>query len=151
MKFPSVKKISSLELVLFALFVLYLIFPVTTPAFLIPYINTNISIGMIIILCIYLLFYMTPILGVLSIFVAYELLRRSSTGLVRGKVPMVRHTPSQPKKDAEMKKMNPTVEVSLEENVIQEMAPIGKSSKLEEYVETSFKPVQEKIEGASMV
>ena len=64
---------------------------------------------------------------------------------------MVRHTPSQPKKDADMKKMNPTVEVSLEENVIQEMAPIGKTSKIEEYVETSFKPVQEKIEGASMV
>lgn len=151
MKLPSMNKISLVEMIVFAVFVLYLIFPVTTPAVLIPYINTNISIGLIIILCIYMLFYMTPVLGVLSIFVAYELLRRSSTGIVRGKVPMVLHTPSQPKKDAEMKNMNPAPEVTLEEKVIQEMAPVGKMSKIEEYVETSFKPIQEKIEGASMV
>ena len=151
MKFPSIKSVSPLELVLFVVFLLYLIFPIPTPAFLIQYINTNLSIGLIIIITLYMLFYTTPILGVLSIFVAYELLRRSSNGLVRPKVPLVRHTPSQPRKDKEMKEFNPTVEVTLEEQVINSMAPVGKSPVLGEIIESAFKPVQDKIDGASMV
>ena len=151
MKFPSINSVSPLELVLFVVFLLYLIFPIPTPAFLIQYINTNLSIGLIIIITLYMLFYTTPILGVLSIFVAYELLRRSSNGLVRPKVPLVRHTPSQPRKDKEMKEFNPTVEVTLEEQVINSMAPVGKSPVLGEIIESAFKPVQDKIDGASMV
>jgi hypothetical protein len=152
MKFPSIQKVSPMEVVLFVLFLLYLIFPIPTPAFMIPYINTNISLGLVVILTLYLFFYTTPILGVLAIFVAYELLRRSSNGLVRTKVPMVRHTPTQPKKDAEMKAMNPAKDVSLEESIINTMAPVGKNaSELGNYVETSFKPVHDKIDGASMI
>jgi|UniRef100_A0A6C0CPS1 hypothetical protein len=151
MKFPSINKVSPLELVLFVVFILYLIFPIPTPAILVPYVNTNISLGAIVILTLYMFLYTTPILGVLSIFVAYELLRRSSNGLVRTKVPMVRHTPSQPKKDQDMKNLNPPKETTLEETIIQQMAPIGKNSVVEKYVETSFKPVHDKISGASMV
>lgn len=151
MKLPSIGSVSPIELVLFVLFLLYLLFPVPTPAMVIPYINTNLGIGMIIIIALYMLFYTTPILGVLTLFVAYELLRRSSNGLVRSKVPLVRHTPSQPRKDKEMKKMNPTVEVTLEEEVVNKMAPVGKSSAVGEMVQSSFKPIQETVEGASMV
>ena len=151
MKFPSIHKVSPLEIVLFVIFVLYLIFPIPTPGVLIPYVNTNISLGLVIILTLYMLFYTTPILGVLTIFVAYELLRRSSQITVRSKVPMVRHTPSQPKKDREMKKMNPSKETSLEEEIIRTMAPVGKGSVVEEYVQTAFKPVHDKISGASMI
>jgi len=141
---------SPLEIVLFVVFLLYLLFPIPTPAFLIKYVNTNISIALIVIIALYMLFYTTPILGVLTIFVAYELLRRSSNGLSRAKVPIVRHTPSQPKKDMEMKKMNPTVEVTLEEEVINKMAPVGKSTVSEKVVGSSYKPVNNKLEGASM-
>ena len=151
MKFPSINKVSPLELVLFVVFILYLIFPIPTPAIVVPYVNTNISLGAIVILTLYMFLYTTPILGVLSIFVAYELLRRSSNGHVRTKVPMVRHTPSQPKKDKDMKNLNPPKETTLEETIIQQMAPIGKSSVAEKYVETTFKPVHDKISGASMV
>lgn len=151
MKFPSIHKVSSLEIALFVIFVLYLIFPIPTPAILIPYVNTNISLGIVIILTLYMLFYTTPILGVLTIFVAYELLRRSSQIAVRPKVPMVRHTPSQPKKDKEMKDMNPPKEMTLEEEIIRTMAPVGKGTVIEEYVQTSFKPVHDKMNGASMI
>jgi hypothetical protein len=151
MKFPSINKVSPLELVLFVVFILYLIFPIPTPAIVVPYVNTNISLGAIVILTLYMFLYTTPILGVLSIFVAYELLRRSSNGHVRTKVPMVRHTPSQPKKDKDMKNLNPPKETTLEETIIQQMAPIGKNSVAEKYVETTFKPVHDKISGASMV
>lgn len=151
MKFPSITSVPPLEVALFVIFILYLIFPIPTPAFLIKYINGNIGIAVIIIVTLYMLFYTTPILGVLTIFVAYELLRRSNNGLSRAKVPMVRHTASQPKKDAEMAKMNPTVEVTLEEEVIGQMAPVGKSSVPEKVVGSTFKPVQDTIAGASML
>lgn len=151
MKFPSINKVSPLEIVLFAVFVLYLIFPISTPAVLVPYVNTNISLAVIIILTMYMFFYTTPILGVLTIFVAYELLRRSSNGIMRSKVPMVRHTPSQPKKDIEMKKMNPPKTTSLEEEIISTMAPVGRSSVVEEHIQTGFKPIQDKIDGGSMI
>jgi hypothetical protein len=98
-----------------------------------------------------MLLYTTPILGVLTLIVAYELLRRSSNGLVRPKVPLVRHTPSQPRKDKEMAQLNPTKEISLEEEVVNQMAPVGQSPVLGEVLDTPFKPRQEKLEGVSAV
>ena len=149
LKFPSIHSISPLEIVLFAVFVLYLIFPVPTPSFLIQYINSNISIALIIILTFYMLFYTTPILAILTVFVAYELLRRSHNGLVSKGV--TRHSPSQWKKDAEMRKMNPPILKTLEEEVISTMAPVGKGSALYVSETSSFKPTQDKIAGASMI
>ena len=151
MKVPSIQKISPIEMVLFVAFILYLIFPIPTPAPIIPYINTSFTIGVIIIFTIYLLFYTTPILGVLSLFVAYELLHRSSNGFVLGKVPMVRHTPTQPKKDLQMQNMNPKQEVTLEEDIVQSMAPIGKNTGENSFINTAFKPLQENIDGASLI
>ena len=151
MKFPSINSVSPLEVVLFVVFLLYLIFPIPTPAFLIPYVNTNLGIAVIVILAIYMLLYTTPILGVLTLIVAYELLRRSSNGLVRPKVPLVRHTPSQPRKDKEMAQLNPTKEISLEEEVVNQMVPVGQSPVLGEVLDTPFKPRQEKLEGVSAV
>ena len=151
MKFPSINSVSPLEVVLFVVFLLYLIFPIPTPAFLIPYVNTNLGIAVIVILAIYMLLYTTPILGVLTLIVAYELLRRSSNGLVRPKVPLVRHTPSQPRKDKEMAQLNPIKEISLEEEVVNQMAPVGQSPVLGEVLDTPFKPRQERLEGVSAV
>ena len=150
LKFPSIHSISPLEVVLFAVFVLYLIFPVPTPPFLIEYINSNISIALIIILTLYMLFYTTPVLAILTVFVAYELLRRSHNEMVTKGV--IRHTPTQWKKDEEMRKMNPAAVTTLEEEVISVMAPVGKSE-LNLYVSntSSFKPAQDKIAGASMI
>jgi len=149
LKFPSIHSISPLEVVLFAVFVLYLIFPVPTPPFLIEYINSNISIALIIILTLYMLFYTTPVLAILTVFVAYELLRRSSNAMASHKG-VIHHSPSQWKKDEEMKKMNPPKEVSLEEEVISVMAPVGKGESALSYT-SSFKPAQDKIAGASMI
>ena len=152
MKLPSMNKVSPLEVILFVIFLLYLVFPIPTPAFLIPIINTNISLGIIIILTLYMLFYTTPILGVLTVFVAYELLRRSSNGLVQN-TPTAQHVPVQPKKDKEMKEMNPPKQVSLEESIVNQMAPIGKGLNKGDgaFVESSFKPVSDKLDWGSMV
>jgi hypothetical protein len=152
MKFPSLNSVSPLEIVLLIIFILYLIYPIPTPELIAPYVNSNLGMAFIIILTFYMVFYTTPILGVLTIVVAYELLRRSANiTQSKQKIPLLRHTPTQPKKDKVMAEMNGPKEVSLEEEIVQEKAPVGKGSILAEYTETNFKPVQEKILGASMV
>ena len=107
--------------------------------------------------------YTSPILGVLYIFVAYELIRRSSIQDAR-KNPqqlsgenstqyMPTHVPkvvtTQSVKDSEMASMNPSRETSLEEEIVELRAPIGKSDPVK-YTESSFKPVADNLIGASM-
>ena len=152
MKLPSLNSISPLEIILLVIFLVYIIYPVETPDFLAPYVNSNFGLALVIIFTLYMVFYTTPILGVLTIFVAYELLRRSAniTQPVQ-KVPVLRHTSSQKKKDKVIEDLNGPKEVSLEEEIIESKAPVGKSISSGSYTETSFKPVQEKLSGASMV
>jgi hypothetical protein len=87
-----------------------------------------------------------PILGVVFLFVAYEIVRRSAR--VNNRVPMMLHTPSQAKKDAELALMNPVASSSLEEDVVHQMAPVGKSS-LISYTMSEYKPVSTDIHNAS--
>jgi hypothetical protein len=154
MKYPSIHSVSPLEVVLFAVFVMYLIFPVQTPSFLTQYINSNIGIAMIIILTLYMLFYTTPILAILTVFVAYELLRRSN--VVRGqKRPPLYHDHSlwgtdSSVQDQKVEITQPPVETTLEEQVISVMAPVGKSES-PSFSSAYFKPIQGRIAGASMI
>jgi len=150
MKFiDSVNKSSPLEIILFIIFVLYIVFPFDTPPSIAYMVDS--PLGMISIFCItvYLFFYTNPVLGILYIFVAYELLRRSSN--VTGRTAIIEYTPSQAKKDVELKHMNPPVEKTLEEEIIDVRAPVGKSSSVE-IVNSDFKPVADRIvSGASLI
>ena len=155
MKYPSIHSVSPLEIVLFAAFVLYLIFPVQTPSLLTQYINSNIGIAVIIILTLYMLFYTTPILAILTLFVAYELLRRSYVAPSRRMRASIEHDQSQwgTEKKARHDKVKiaqPSEETTLEEQVISVMAPIGKSES-PSFLSSSYKPNQGKISGASML
>jgi hypothetical protein len=151
MSLPSLNSVSPLEVVLFVVFILYLIFPVPTPCILKPYINTNIGMAVVIVMTLYLLLYTTPILGILTVFVGYELLRRSAVGGVRPHVPMIKFTHTQPRKDRELAAMNPPKAMSLEEEIINTNAPVGKSGFPDGYVESEYKPVNDKFLGGSMV
>ena len=70
--------VEPLEVVVFILFLLYLIMQVKTPEMLKPLINDPVGMVVIILGILYLLYYTHPILGILGIFVAYELMRRSA-------------------------------------------------------------------------
>jgi hypothetical protein len=48
-----------------------------------------------------------------------------------------------------MKKMNPVKTVSLEEEVVEQMAPVGKSD-ISVFTVSTFKPVAENVGSASM-
>jgi hypothetical protein len=148
MKLPQVfKSLSSLESSLLVVFILYLVLPIQTPQVLAGTVDSPLGMLVIFIVTIYLFFYSNPVLAIVYVFVAYELLRRSSQ--VTGRVGIVQYTPTQVKKDSEMRAMNPPVVETLEEQVVQKMAPIGRSDPIV-YTSSTFKPVAEKIDGASM-
>ena len=146
MKFDFLKSISPLEIILFIVFVVYILFPINTPDFLIPIINSSFGLAIILIATLYLFFYTTPILAVLSILVAYEIMRRSNkTQTIQSNVYVQDYQPpSQEKKDDKMMDMNPAKVETLEEEVILSMAPIGKSDP-STYMETSYKPIADPL------
>ena len=150
MKFiDNLKRIKPIEIFLGIVLVLYLIIPSETPLFLSSFINSPLGLIFLFIVTVLLFIYTNPILGVLYIIVAYELLRRSSPKPVSTTI--MEHSPPQVIKDIELKAMNPPVQTSLEEEIIQLRAPIGTSSEIE-IINSEFKPVSSKIiSGSSLI
>lgn len=134
---------SPLEVILFILFVAYLVFQPSTPPVLTPFVDNLFGTIVVISLALYMFLYMHPVLGVLGIFVAYELIRRTSTKTVA----MIQYSPEQPVKDMEMKRMNPPKERTLEEAMVAKMAPVSDGG----VIVTDYVPVADDVRGASMV
>lgn len=144
----SLKKMSQLEMILAVLFVLFVILPIELPDMTAQLIDSSMGMIAVFAMAVYMFFNVTPVLAILFVFVAYELLRRSSTKT--GKAIIMKYTPTQQKKDEKMKKMNPVKKETLEEEIVDKMAPVGKSD-IASYVSTSFSPIAEDIGSASMV
>lgn len=142
------KSLTILEICLLVVLVIYLVLPIQTPHFLAKAIDSSLGMLVLFSVTVYLFLYANPILAILYIFVAYELLRRSSRST--GRAAYIQYTPTQAKRDSEMRAMNPPVQRTLEEDVVEQMAPIGKSA-LEAYAASTYKPVADKVFGASMV
>ena len=136
------KSVSTLEIIVFIIFVVYLVFNIPTPGILIPVIDSPLGLGIVVITTIYVFFYTTPILAILSVLVAYELLRRSSV-LSAIEYPVSPYLPTQHKKDVIIQKMNPVKKVTLEEEIIQVMAPVGKNDTAT-FVDTSYATLPDK-------
>ena len=151
MKLDFLKSVSPLEIILFIVFVMYILFPIKTPDFLIPIINSSFGLALILITTLYLFFYTTPILAILAILVAYEILRRCNSNSF--KKPTMHYSnytaPTQEKKDEKMLEMNPVIVETLEEEVVHQMAPVGKSDP-STYIETSYKPIADPLFCGSM-
>ena len=149
MKF-DLKSVSPLEIFLFILFVVYIVFSIPTPGILVPWVDSPLGLGIVIMTTLYLFLYTTPILGILSIFVAYELLRRSSK--VSNPTQIIQYNPTQIKKDKVMKEMNPPTDViTLEEEIVKNMAPLCRSDP-STYIDTSYKPIADGlIDGTTLI
>jgi len=139
---------SPLELLLFASFIFYLVFQIDTPNVLVPYIDSAMGMIAIVGVTLYLFLYTHPILGVLSIFVAYEVLRRSTIRI--NQVKLFQPNPVQDTVDKEMKAMNPPKVFTLEEQLVAKMAPLPKSGP-SDFVDSSYKPVSESIHDATEI
>lgn len=140
------KSFSPIELSLLVVFIIYIVMPIDTPTFLSGLIDSPVGMVTIFAITLYLFFYANPILAIVYIFVAYELLRRSTTKI--NNVAMVQFTPRQKEKDAEMIAMNKPSSDVLEIDIISKMAPVGES-KINEPISSSFSPILENVGEAS--
>ena len=150
MKMPNMKSMmmkNPLEMVLLVLFVIYLMFPISTPQFLAPMVDSSLGMVAIFAMVLFLFMYSHPLLAILYIFVAYELIRRSTQAISH--VSYLQFTPTQEKRDANMQAMNVPKEESLEEAVVSQMAPVPHTSA--DFLETEFKPLAEDVHHASMI
>lgn len=95
------------------------------------------SLGMIILLSIAILLFVYThlIVSITFIFVAYELIRRSTKS--NQFLHDIRYSPSQSTKDRQLQAMNPPREMTLEEETIMKMTPYNTT----EYIESSYRPV----------
>jgi predicted membrane protein len=141
------QSLKPLEIGLLVVFIIYIVFPIQTPDFLASSVDSSLGMLSIFIITIYLFLNFNPIVAVVYIYVGYELLRRSSQKT--GKVTIMQYTPTQSKKDQEMKDMNPLQEKTLEEEIVEQMAPIGHSD-ANVYIDTSFKPMADKLKEGSL-
>jgi len=152
MNILELKQLGALDIILLALFVIYVVFPVPTPQWLVPLIDSPFGMLTIFVVTLSLFVYRSPILGVLYIFVAYELLRRNhyippaspivdQTQYLANRVPQ--KIPTQSEKNAELQNMNPIKSATLEEEVIAKETPIG-VSQLPVGMETAFHPANDK-------
>ncbi len=149
----SIKSMPPLEIGLLIIFVLYIVFPFRTPAGIAGMIDS--PLGMIVVFCVtlFLFFYTNPILGILYILVAYELIRRSSSvGGGSDGTSIVQYVPSQDRKDAELRAMNPPQTKTLEEEMVDQRAPLPQVGRVSSNTTSDFKPVTDKtIAGASLI
>lgn len=163
------KSISPTEILTIVIFILYIVMPVPTPVSMAPYINS--PVGLIAIFCITvaLFVYTHPAVAILYIFVAYFLLHRSSNTLTPGKTAYLQYTASNEERKAAIQQQlqqstprsQPQPQINqqgvvqprqptLEEDVINKMAPIGKSEPSVFSVST-FSPVATNVKNASPV
>ena len=140
--------LTQVEMIALAVFVLYIVFPIENPQFISNMVDTPLGMVGVLAVTLYLFFNANPLVAILYVFVAYELLRRSSKQT--GKAAIQEHTPTQAKKDKKMEKMNPVKKESLEEEIVEKMAPIGHSD-MSVYTAFTFKPVAEDVGSASLV
>jgi predicted membrane protein len=133
-----------LELILLVLFAIYLLFPISTPRILAPYIDSTMGLCVVFALIVFMFLYSHPLLAILFILVAYELVRRSS--LITGRTAYIQYTPTQEKKDAKMRAMNPPQEVTLEQDMVAKMAP--QLAVDNDMMDVAFKPAPEKVKFA---
>ena len=152
------------ELLMFAIFALDLIFPVSTPSAIAPYIES--PLGLLVIFCITvgLFIHSNPLLAVLYIFVAYTLLRRSAT--IKNVSQYIETTKTTSEKNREVKaqiqeatppheeartaQVGATQPTTLEEEVVNENAPIGRSETVV-FQQSSYKPVSTDVTGSSEI
>jgi len=154
----SLKKFTTLEIIALIVFVIYLLFNIQLPTAINQLIDTSFGVVVVLVLTLWVFLSTNPIVGVVAIFVAYELVRRSSAAMMdQPRVAMIQYNPIQIKRDIQIADMNTNLDVNvataapleptLEEEVVKQMAPL--SSGAPKFIETGFKPIAESTHNAS--
>lgn len=110
------------EMLLTVLIILYIVLNVPTPQIIAPYVDT--PLGNIVIVLFALSFFMHshPVVGILSLFAAYVLIRRSTA--TTGSADIEAYIPSEKRKSEELSAYN-QFPVTLEEQMVAIRAPLA--------------------------
>ena len=137
------------ELVLVILFIIYLIMGYKTPEPIASMIDSIVGKIVIFVIVIYMFMHTHPVLAVLALFVAFDLIRRSS--VTTGIDALQRYAPSEEKKMSQFSAFN-QFPYTLEQEIVKKMAPIhrmGGTTLFES--KPSYKPLLEDLHDASPI
>ena len=140
------KKENMGELILIILFIIYLIIGFKTPEPIASLVDSLVGKIVIFIIVIYLFMNNNPILAVLSLFVAFDLLRRST--LTTGLGALQKYAPTEEKKMSEFSAYN-QFPYTLEQEVVKKMAPILRTGS--SLTPPTYKPLLENLYDASPI
>jgi len=140
------KKENMGQLVLSILFVIYIIMGYDMPEPIATMIDTMAGKIIVVVIALSLFAYANPVVAILGLYVAYIIISRSSTAT--GSVALEKYMPSEEKKMSEFSAYN-QFPYTLEQEVVKKMAPINKSSFLDE--PASYKPMLENLRDASPI
>ena len=134
------------ELVLVILFMIYLILGLNTPEPIAGLVDSLVGKIILFLVVIYLFIHTNPILAVLGLFVAFDLIRRSSfsTGIYA----LQQYAPSEVKKSSQFSAFN-QFPYTLEQEVVAKMAPISNSGY--SISQASYKPLLDNTHEASPI
>jgi hypothetical protein len=134
------------ELVLIILFIIYLIMGYKTPEPIANAVDTLVGKIVILFIVISLFVYTNPILAVLGLFVAFDLIRRST--MTTGIDALKKYQPSEEKKMSQFTAYN-QFPYTLEQEMVKKMAPIVQSGST--LKKASYRPLLENLYDASPV
>ena len=134
------------ELVLTIILIVYLILGLKTPQPVAFLVDNMVGKIMIFVIVIYMFLYKNPILAILSLFVAFDLMRRSSSSMFNSV--MQTYIPSEYNKMGQFTAFN-QFPYTLEQEVVKKMAPIVQSGSV--LNKASYKPLLDNLYDASPV
>ena len=134
------------QLVLGILFIIYIIMGYDMPESIATMVDTMAGKIIVVIIALSLFAYANPVIAILGLYVAYIIITRSS--MATGSVALEKYMPSEEKKMSEFSAYN-QFPYTLEQEVVKKMAPINKSSFLDE--PATFKPMLENLYDASPI
>lgn len=136
------------QLILGVVFILYLLLDAKTPEPIAEYIDTPVGNIIVVIIAISTFYYSNPIVGILGFVVAYELVRRSKDAS-RNKFLINRVLSNESSKFKTMEKLNVDKSaVSLEEEMVEKMAPLVK---YDVSSNTNYKPILDTLHDAAPI
>lgn len=115
------KKSNQHHIALLVVFILYIILNIPTPHMLANIIDSIYGNIIVVMIAFMLLTHSNPIIGVVGLFAAYELIRRSS--VATGSASISKYLPSEFRKGQHLSAFN-QFPVTLEEEVVKKMAPL---------------------------
>lgn len=134
------------QVVLAVMFVIYLMTNMNLPYGVTQVINTPVGTGVIIVLALTLLYHSHPVVGVLGLLVAYQMIRvsgRTSPNLITNNL-----QPSFSNKSQKIQDMQPPRKKTLEEEAVENMVPLVRSTP-ESKAPSPYLPVLDSTHGAS--